>query len=322
MLRFCTVSLVLALVCTHLLTSCMVYQYREVPQLTNIPLVPHNQEVELYFGDELPENKAYYEVLGLSAGGGSDYNAMLLQLKNQANQAGVDAIIHISDFQETYVAEGGQYNVHTVKGIGIKYRDNLTYIDEYIKSKKTYDLSGANTGAPTLVYEAPFHMLGHEITNAYKRNDTYIRYVRDLSFDYLLYETINWAYRTDNQGRVIERQYRTIPTKPQADLLCRFTYTFVEDVETITIVYPANPQQNVYMELSYTSDSKVDEKLIYDKAGNKKKLLYVEKLDYDQLNRIAQTTLYKVEQGKQVPFLQTIYTYYTMDDLPVPKTYK
>lgn len=295
--------------------------YNVSPQLMDIPLLPHTHEVELYFENQLPKNKAYYEVLGLSAEG-NDYNAMLLQLKSKASQAGVDAVIYVQNSQASYAsAEGGQYTLPAVKGIGIKYRDSLTYIDQYVKNKKVYDLTSGQNGnsTPALLYEASFSMQGIEVLKGQKPNNVYNRFVRELSFEYLLYETYNWGYRTDPQGRIIERKYFTNAALPQAYIICLFTYTFTDDVKSIKISYPSYPMQNVYMELVYTADNKVSEKLIYDNASKKKKLLYIEKLEYDQLNRIAQTTLYKIEQNKQIPFLQAIYSYYTMDDLPAPK---
>lgn len=324
MTRIYHLSRLLIGIYAFLLTSCMVpIPYNVSPQLMDIPLIPHTQEVELYFENQLPKNKAYYEVLGLSAEG-NDYNAMLLQLKSKASRAGVDAVIYVQNSQASYAsAEGGPYTIPIVKGIGIKYRDSLTYIDQYVKNKKVYNLTDLqnDTSTPPLLYEASFSMQGLEVPKGQKPNTVYNRFVRELSFDYLLYETYNWAYRTDPQGRIIERKYFTNAALPQTYMICLFTYTFTDDVKSIKISYPSYPMQNIYMELVYTADNKVSEKLIYDNASKKKKLLYIEKLAYDQLNRIAQTTLYKIEQNKQVPFLQTIYSYYTMDDLPAPKEF-
>jgi hypothetical protein len=309
-----------SILCAFFLTACSQLSYNFTPQLTNVPLVPHNNEVELYFGNEMPKNQVYYEVLGLSAEG-NDYNAVLLQLKNNANRAGVDAIIHINNSQANYTSsEGGVYSSQVVKGVGIKYRDNLTYINQYIKNKQVYSLSDVDTSnnASALLYEAPFHMLGHEITNGKKINSTYTRHVRDLSFDFLLYDTFNWTYRINERKQVVERSYFTDPNQTQAYIVCAFKYNPGSELHSIKITYPTNPNRNVYMELVYSQDDTVLKKMIYD-TPRKKNLLFVENLAYDRLNRIAQTTLYKVEQNRQIPFLQTVYNYYTMEDLPVPK---
>jgi hypothetical protein len=317
MLRIHTISGMLFLVCACLLSSCYKIPYGSTPQLINIPLIPHTNEVELYFENELPQNKAYYEMIGLSAEGGTNYNALLLQLKNNAKRSGVDAVIHISNTNATYTSsDGGQYSTQVVKGVGIKYRENMTYIDQYIKSKQVFKLS--ETGSPDLLYEAPFDMLGHEIRKDHKLDPLYTRFVRDFSFDYLLYETNRWAFSTDERKRVYERKHYTDQYLNNSDFSCFFKYKPNDELKSIQINYPINSKQNVYMELEYASKDKVSTKNIYAKY-NKKNLLYVEKLEYDALNRISQATLYKMEQGKQIPFLQTKYTYYTMDDLPLLK---
>jgi hypothetical protein len=306
--------------CLLLLNACTYKTYTFTPQLTNVPLIPHDKEVELYFENEMPKNQVYYEVLGLSAEG-NDYNAMLLQLKSRANQAGADAVIRISNSQSTYTSSDGvQFSRQLVKGVGIKYRNNLTYISQYIKSKKVYALNQQDDTAastPTLLYEAPFHMLGHEITHNNTPGTAYTRFVRELSFDYLLYETHNWTYSTNERNQVTERRnYKDDAT--QAHLICYFKYNPGNELHSIKLTYPLDITKNVYMELAYTSEDKVSEKRIYD-TPKKKNLLYIEKLTYDEQNRIAQTRLYKVEQNQQKPLLQTIYTYYSMDDLPIPK---
>jgi hypothetical protein len=114
---------------------------------------------------------------------------------------------------------------------------------------------------------------------------------------------------------VIERNHYIDQYLNNSDFTCYFRYKPNDELKSIQIKYPTESKQNVYMELEYASKDKVSAKYIYAKY-NKKNLLYVEKLEYDALNRISQTTLYKVDQGKQTPFLQTVYHYYTMDDLP------
>jgi hypothetical protein len=314
MLKIHAISGMLFLACVLLLSSCYQRHYGITTQLINIPLVPHNNDVELYFSNELPNNKAYYEVIGLSAEGGNEYNALLLQLKNSAKRAGTDAVIHITNTNANYTSgDGGQYSTQIVKGVGIKYREKLGYIEQYIKKKEVYALS--ERGSPALLYEAPFDMMGHEIRKGRKYDATYTRFVRDISFDYLLYETERWSYSTDERNRVIQRKHYTDHALLHNNFTCHFRYKPNDELKSIQLKYPSDSKQNMYMELEYESKDKVSAKYLYARY-NKKNLLYVEKLEYDALNRISKTTLYKVEQGKQTPFLQTLYFYYTMDDLP------
>lgn len=304
----------LFLLCTCLLTSCYLRQYGITPQLVNIPLVPHKNEVELYFTNELPKNKAYYEVIGLSAEGGIDYNSLLVELKNKAQQTGVDAVIHVDKTQGNHVSSDGvSYPTLIVSGVGIKYRENLGYIDQYIKSKRVYTLS--DPGNPALVYEAPFNMMGQEIITGQKSHPDYVRFVRHFSFEYLLYETDRWAYGTDERKRVVQRNHYSDPYLNNSDMICLFKYKPDDELQHISLKYLSNNKHNVFIELEYASKDIVSAKYIYARY-NKKNLLYIEKLSYDAMNRISQATLYKVEQGKQIPFLQTLYSYYTMDDLP------
>lgn len=287
-------------------TSCMMYYNAPPKKLIDIPLVPHSKDIELYFNNDLPENKNYYKVLGLSVEGGSNYNELVNALKERGKRVGVDAIIHINTSQATYTHNEKNYTDQILQGIGIKYRENLDYLGQYIKAKNIYLFK--DTQEPIFTYQATFNRHGEEIVPE-EWDTTYTKYVRKFSFEHLLYDTKGWSYLKDTKGNVIVRR-RSIPGQPFLE--CRYTYVNPDRINTISISSSKGTQ---HMQLVYDAAGNVIEKQISDR---KKRLIYKEKLSYDEANRVDYTILYRIKEGAETPFIKTQYEYHSLDELPNP----
>jgi hypothetical protein len=294
------------------LTGCM-YSYppRSRP-LAEVPLRPHRNEVKIYLPGEKPDNPDYYKVAGMDVPiGFGNFNDKLNAFKVQGQQIGVDAVLLIGstpgfDFDPTLGA---------VNAIGIKYRDSLSYVREYLKRKDVYVyLPGGGT---SMVYQANFDMFGEETVNMNYRKDTvYERYVQRYSLDYLMNAIWGWRFAMDGQGNIIKRVKYRAPGVPE--LTCNFTYNKFANVETITIdsAPSGNGRQPRLVEkmlLQYDDNQQVTGKLMYD---SRKILRYREQIRYDASGRVMETTLYSVRGEQELPIVTTLHLYHTIDDLP------
>jgi hypothetical protein len=295
------------------LTGCM-YSYPPRPRpLTEIPLRPHRNEVKIYLPGEKPDNPDYYKVAGMDVPiGFGNFNDKLNAFKVQGQQLGIDAVLLVGstpghDFDPAMMG--------AVNAIGIKYRDSLSYIRDYLKRKDVYVyLPGGGT---SLVYQANFDMFGDEGANMNFRKDTvYERYVQRYSLDYLMNAIWGWQFRMDGWGNITKRVKYRAPGVPE--LTCTFTYNGFANVESITIDTPASAngrQRRLFekMLLQYDVNQQVTGKLIYDSRNN---LRYREQIQYDATGRVKETTLYSVRGEQELPLVTSLHLYYTPDDLP------
>jgi hypothetical protein len=292
------------------LSACSYQTYHLPQQLLYIPLEPHRNDVELYFNAELPAEKDYYKVIGLSVSG-EDYNTLLIGLKEKGRQTGVDAIINVN--QATYTIGGDIISSYQIlQGVGIKYRKNMEYISRQLKQKNVYQYKNPVT-EPVMIYQAPFHMMGHEIISNQRPDSLYKRYVRNFSLEFLLDDTQHWRYSEDFSGKVTVRQ-RMLPGSVNPVVTCRFTYNAAGNVNQINVThhqsYPAVQHQ---IQLVYDDQGRVAEKQIYNR---KKQLQYREVIHYDADDRVSRIILTRIRAGQENPFLRTDYEYYTVDELP------
>jgi len=294
------------------LPGCMIAYPPPPRQLVDIPLRPHRHDVKIYLEGEQPENPDYYKVIGLDVPVGyGNFNDKLNAFKLQGQRIGVDAILLLGSAQ-TY--EYGPVPFGSVNAIGIKYRDSLNYITEYLKRKDVYLYQP--DGSTALVYQADFTLRGEDQPGPdYRRDTVYRRYVQRYALDFLLHATAGWRFRTDARGNITQR------TKYHNDILeltSTFKYNTFDNVSEITLVseMPAYPQRQRIRErmvLRYDQSQQVTEKLIYN-AKNQPK--FRETVAYDRTGRVQGTTLYAIRGAEEVPLLTTVHHYHTLDDLP------
>jgi|GEM_PF-2909164 len=311
-------KLLLLLFVPALLTSlagCMTAYPPRPRQLVDIPLRPHRHDVKVYLEGEKPDNPDYYKVVALDVPiGYGTFHDKLTAFKVQGQRLGLDAVLLQGATQAYQPGEFGPIHYGSVHAIGIKYRDSLYYVSEYVKRKDVF-VHGSD-GDTSLAYQAHFNSLGEELPNRYYRFDTlYRRYVQRYALDYLLNATDGWAFLADARGNIEQRThyYRGVP-----ELACTFKYNDYENVSEIAITSEAGSYREYRrirerIVLKYDRQLLVAEKLIF---GPKKQLKYREEISYYPSGRIRQTVLYAQRKGWEQPLVTTVYHYHSLDDLP------
>jgi hypothetical protein len=297
------------------LAGCMTAYPPRPRQLVDIPLRPHRHDVKVFLEGEKPESPDYYKVVALDVPiSYGTFHDKLTAFKSQGQRLGLDAVLLTGSTQAYAPGEYGPVPYGSVHAIGIKYRDSLYYVSEYMKRKDVFVHDP--TGDTVLAYQANFNLLGEELPNPRYRTDTlYRRYVQRYALDYLLNATDRWAYMADGRGNI---QLRTHYFRGMPEITCTFKYNEHENVSEMTITSEAKAYQDYRrikerVVLTYDRQLLVAEKLIY---GPKKQLKFREEVAYYASGRIRQTTLYAVRKGWEQPLVTTVYHYHSPNDLP------
>ncbi len=311
-------KLILLLFVPALLTSlygCMTAYPPRPRQLVDVPLRPHHHDVKVYLEGEKPESPDYYKVVALDVPiAYGTFHDKLSSFKYQGQRLGLDAVLLMGSTQTYAPGEYGPVPYGSVHAIGIKYRDSLYYVSEYLKRKDVY-VHGP-TGDTSLAYRANFNLMGEELPNPRYRTDTvYRRYVQRYALDYLLNATDGWAYMADGRGNILQRIHYF---RDLAELTCTFKYNEYENVSEIGITSVAKTYHDPRwfrerVVLKYDPQLLVAEKLIF---GPKKQLKFREEVSYYPSGRVRQTTLYAQRRGWEQPLVTTLYHYHSFDDLP------
>jgi hypothetical protein len=311
-------KLLLLLFIPALLTSlsgCMVAYPPRPLQLVDVPLRPHRHDVKVYLEGEKPDNPNYYKVVALDLPiGYGTFHDKLNAFKFQGQRLGLDAVLLMGATQAYAPGEFGPVPYGSVHAIGIKYRDSLYYVSEYVRRKDVY-VHGP-TGDTLLAYRADFNLMGEELPNPRYRTDTlYRRYVQRYALDYLLNATDRWAYLSDSRGNIQQRihYFRGIP-----ELTATFKYNEYDNVSEMVITSEAKVYKDLNrirerVVLKYDQQLLVAEKLIF---SPKKQLKFREEVSYYPSGRIRHTTLYAVRRDWEQPLVTTVYHYHSPDDLP------
>ncbi len=267
--------------------------YRAPQQLVDIPLLPHQQNVEIFLQNETPPDSDYYKVVGLEVFAPyASFNALLTQMKRRAQEAGVDAVL-LLDQQE------GGVPPNILRGIGIKYRRNLNYVQYHLKLKDVYAYQP--NGDTSLVYQARFNLMGDELANpSFPRDTTYEKYVRRYALDYLLHATRGWLFEEEAPGKIVRRVKMNASGSPA--LNCAYTYNQEGDVSLITLTAPLSAYERQrfkeYISLVYNEQRQVIEKQIFGRENVRK---YREVLTYDSLGQLLKLPFTGMGTARRVP---------------------
>jgi hypothetical protein len=276
---------------------------------TKIPTPPHKHEVDIFFTHELPIKEPHYRTSMIEVQGESNYNVLIIKLREKAQLMGADAVIII------------QKDYDYLAGIGVKYTKNNSQIfdtlsiikkisiipidNKTISGDVLFDIDGK------LKEGQPDGLIGYFIENVYHYDFKFL--VEDKS--------PRWKESTDMYGRLKERKLYKDVTDYGVPLdklkVLRFNYNVkTEKLESITV----NDKEED------GSDEWRREKLvpINDEKGNlielkvywRDVIVRRQKVFYDAKKRIIMADWARFEKGVEVPFLRVEYKYYQTEDLP------
>ncbi|MGV3539030.1 MAG: hypothetical protein ACO1OQ_04420 [Rufibacter sp.] len=309
-------------------TSCMRHYptYHTAYRLSTLPTPYHGKKVEVFFPGERPADTAFVKVsvLEQKREGQVAYATLVQDLQQKAQLQGMDAILLLDKQQSTRLQDDATFGqavaelifktdildtyssvtTHELAAVGIKYKRNLGYLPEHVQAKKIYNVQG---NQKELLATIPVNNLGipqEPISATPEGKHLYELFVHRYDLAHLLQEENQyWKFATQD-GRLKKRKLRSekgneISKKVKVDYGAHGLPEAVRletgpslFLETIQLIY--DEQKRV-----------VEKKILRDKQ------LFVREVNQlGASGKVLATTHYQMQDGKEVPFLKTVYEYY------------
>ncbi|MFK7946147.1 MAG: hypothetical protein AB8G11_01060 [Saprospiraceae bacterium] len=290
-------------------------QNLERKKLVPIQTESHNNPIEVFYPGDKPSKK-YYQIalLETNLNANNTYVEVINDLKTQAQQMGMDAIILIKlqlTTQSTVDWEGfsSQYNVKEGIAFGIKYDLDFSYLKDIPKVESVYvysDTAEIYKLAGVMNYDLYNNIIDY----------TYPKSLYDYKYKYsiqhLLHEQLNWTTEQTKQGQD-KRTYKN------GEKTCWFEYDSLDRVKNIKVLYRIN--SNGYtttntqkVKLTYDEQGRLHKKLIYPSPKNED-TYYVEVFRYDDFNRLTEKQLFLNFEGDLRPITKSFITEYYSEEV-------
>lgn len=297
-----------------MLTGCAPLLSPQVDErLTQLPIRPHTNEVEVLFSGEWPKEE-YVKVAALEARGGENtpYINLIKSLQAKARAYGADAVVvqgknFTADVYTSVIT--GRVNTDgtsTLPGIAIKYKKNLEtslmpkhqYIEAYNPIAATYEPMLALQLSPT--GEIKEKEQWHEDAVALYNNVIY-----SYSLRHLLEPGSGWKEH-QQEGYVTERQLH------KGGLLLKriiFEYNKERQLQRIQIYRPNGFSE----EISYTYD--LVGRLVKRDITREKLPYLTEEYTYDDKGQATEVEIFHASTPELIPFMRSRFTYYTLEEI-------
>ena len=284
--------------------------------ITDIPLVPRQNNVDVYFNNDQPA-QPYYKVKVIEVSGPSNasYEALLQSLKQEAAAAGLDGVLILEKQQAveyTNVVQRQEANTYqTVSAVGLKYAGNINYMDTIVKStivdvyddgkarklSVLFDFYGNMINA-TDKYAAQFYADNIALFDIQKHNAASVT---------------GWEYSYDEFNRVLSFRISEMQEVVAAAVVERSSSGRINSVQ-YKIKDPVLKKNIRYtLKCIYNSADKLTGKQLFSKD----KLLWTEKINYNE-NTIAGYSRYSsVGEIERLEFKADNY-FFSEKDLPNP----
>lgn len=290
-------------------------------KLVQIPTIPHNQPIEVFYLNENPDS-SYIKIALLEASRGTSesYATIIADLKIQAQEEGVDAIMifQIQTATRSYRDIDNFLNSYPVKEVlayGIKYvsTSNFDYLNSIPKVERCYIY---NDSSKTFKdeYFRKFDAMGNLIASNCKQS--FNNFLYQYSLHHLVSERTNWTYAPTAKGNFISKRQCTT-TEGQKE--CSFDYDSLQRLSKITIKTDIRKDgyrkiETQYVTLTYNEDGYLHQKDIFPTIKDES-FFYREIFKYDALGRIKEKVIFKYSNGDRIPIAKCFYTeFYTIVD--------
>ncbi|MBC3539509.1 hypothetical protein ACFSC6_18460 [Rufibacter sediminis] len=296
-------------------------------RLSFLPTPFQDKDVEVFFPGEKPTDTAFVKVAILEKkvmGNAVAYSELVNAIKTEAKLQGMDAVLLLNKGQNTRLVREGvlsqviaetiagrdlepEYSsvtTHELAGVGIKYKKNLQYLPEYVKSKDIFLLKdGQETHMGSVAIDHEGIPRKASISSADDQT-IYEQYIQPYDVNHLLKEEgPRWKYSAV-QGRVKKRMLLS-PTDGTTLKTIKIKYNDALlpaelEMRSGTFLLPET------ILFSYNEQRKPVEKRVL----REKQLYLRDVFSYNENGKLESILHYKVQDGQEVPFLKTVYEYY------------
>lgn len=313
-------AFVLAIFCTY--QSCMMSylpQNTDTGKLMDFPIIPHQNEVEVYFDGEKPTDTAYLKlrVIDIYVGATTPTGTMVNDLKKQAQRYGVDAIILLDDKAITkvntnYWNKTHPYSVENRRfmcALGIKYKRNIQDTIRFITKHQIalFDSSIADY-KPILDLEVDLegntkNMKVLEANKAFY----YHQYIKKYSLAWLIYDkSSDWKYDgfSETSTEVTKRTYKHWNFEEQINVFYRLISN--GQVAELRIKEVGKKPQEIFCKYANKTTKQPNVLTVTEKG----KEIYKQIFNYDENGNLQTSIFYRIINGKESPLLRIKYSYF------------
>ncbi len=310
-------------------TSCLVSypkQYQDLGKLIEYPIIPHQNEVEVFFAGEQPRDTAYIKLRVIDMYGSSytTTGEMIQALQREAQRYGADALLIGDDktftnyFHQTW--ERNRYSSYaaiaerTMYAVAIKYKRNIKGVEKFI-GKQLIFLYDSATGNYQPIVEVKVDTIGNAFNiKALAKNKIhfYHQYIQRYSLAWLAYDkSPDWkhdGYGDSPTAFAITRVYKSMDWEQRVKAV--FQYPLHKRIDEISLRQPSTPKQE--LKFSYaTPKTKQPQKL---EVWQGRQVIYQQLFEYDSQQNLTQSFFYKHQAGQNLPFLKVEYVYLRKED--------
>ncbi len=315
---------------TALLSSCSTYlpylSVNQVKSITDIPLKASTENIDCFFNNQIP-TKSFYRVkiTEVTGNASASYDELIISLKNKAKQEGLDGVMIVDKKQENayenlnkkitvrdtsvsyYTQMATPYQKLTA--IGIKYVENINYLDTIIKST-SFKFGNNNTPVNNI---ANFDFYGNLIGGTdVEFNKWYTDSIQSFELDkHLLLAVKGWQYKTiDANSNIViafkkeTRDYLNAAVKRDYNDVNKFAFSLFSNG-------PINKPDKFVLKLEKNAEGKIVKKILLQKQT----IIWVEEIFYTN-NTIAGYKRYRFNGGKETLIFEASNQYFSVNDLP------
>lgn len=297
-----------------LLSSCMqTYRVYDPYRISDLPTPPHSNKVQVYFLGEQPDNNEYVRthMFEVHSYNGATYASMVRALQDRAEKKNVDALIVLTP--ESFYDP----SVKILTGVGIKFKANVDYLEKYRLVDQLYLYNEEKDDFVQIANLYPdfnHQIFQYEAVDDFKEAGYYYKnYIRKYSVPFLLEDRSSlWSYSHNvTTGFLNRRTYRNRDSQTTITVSPDFEERQLTHLE-VTYRMPGKPLERKFIAISYGEEGRIVEKIIKDQQ---KKPILKEVFIYDERGKYLQSTYYRLENEKEIPFLRTNYFYYENEDI-------
>jgi len=242
-------------------------------------------------------------------------NIQIGTILEQAGSSGVDAIV-ITLHQNEWVPQpfGRVAYLNVMRAKGIKFKENVDYLHLFPYVAQLYVFNEQNESFDLIANLTPDfdgHIVQVEDLAEGKGNHYYNNYISLYSLDFLLGDqSESWRFRRSFGGQVTRRIFYD---RGRRAISLRIHYEHPRKITSIqanflTRDHTWRPKE---FRLVYGANRLLEEKTVLINGIP----ALVERFQYDELNRLITSTYYRIENGREIPFLQTHHYYYENRDV-------
>lgn len=330
----------LALLILLQFSGCYPYQVFESKDVSVIPAERSNPVAEMFYPDQALPQKDYLEMkyLKVAIKGNPSSKRLAALMQEKGSGLGMDGVVILEQEDFSFTAPNlidamvlatdmitpdqpvydDYTTVHRYKslnGIGIKYLENLNYLDRYIKNEDFYLVhDSVSKTQPVLLARltyAPNGMVTQLEQKTESGQQYYMDYVKNYSHYYLLKDTVGWQDHYLDGKLTSRKLYRL------DDWLLKKVKILYNERNQIRFIKVKNKESGHTEKISYHYLKEYPHLLDQRDIASSKGYTLQEKYTYDKNYRLISRDYFLQNDSIKIHVFKSLYGHYLNSDISI-----